>query len=173
MGLAVVLAGCAGGFNPADINMPKFQINTLENNPTLPGEGPLGPVAPDQFINPDGSCAAGGDNPGGGIGLGMTECQVVGRAGAPGNVEVTANERGQRAVVLTYIQGPRPGIYRFVAGRLRVIEAGPAPPEPPKPVKVKKAKKKAVAAKKSRPPAPSPPPAQAPPPDAVWPPPPR
>jgi hypothetical protein len=175
-GLAGALGACAGGFNPSDINLPKFQITTLENNPTLPGEGALGPVPPDQFVNADGSCAAGADNPGGGVGLGMSECQVVGRVGVPENVEITANERGQRAVTLTYIRGARPGIYRFVTGRLKVIEAAPAPPEPPKPVRVKKATKKVVVSKKTRtppPPSSSPPPAQAPPPDAVWPPPPR
>jgi hypothetical protein len=64
----------------------------------------------------------------------MTECEVVGRAGTPQNVELGTNERGERAVTLTYANGSRPGIYRFTGGRLTAIERGqePPPPEPPK-----------------------------------------
>ena len=61
----------------------------------------------------------------GGIALQMTECDVVRRAGAPEQVEIGANERGERAVVLTYMRGPRPGIYRFAGGRLVSIERAP------------------------------------------------
>lgn len=182
-GLAAVLSACAaGGFNPADINVPKFQVRNLDTNPTMPSIAPLGPVPPDQFVGPDGGCAAvpAAATPGpatatpgpaavsGGIGLGMTECDVVGRAGAPENIEVSANERGQRAVVLTYIRGARPGIYRFVSGRLTVIERAPEPPAPPKPVRAKKAKKKPRPRTTDAPP---PPPANGPAPDGVWPPP--
>ena len=49
----------------------------------------------------------------GGIALQMTECDVVRRAGAPEQLQIGADERGERAVVITYIRGPRPGIYRF------------------------------------------------------------
>jgi hypothetical protein len=168
----IALAACSG-FNPGDVNIPKFEVRPLETNNPVTGVGsPTRPVTPDQLVGADGACAAGGDTPGAGIGLGMTECQVVGRAGAPENVEITANERGQRTVVLTYTRGTRPGIYRFVAGRLTVIERAPEAPAPPKPVKVKKAKKKITNTRKNDAP-PPPPPAQAPPPDSVWPPPPR
>jgi hypothetical protein len=33
--------------------------------------------------------------------------------------------------VLTFLNGPWPGIYRFSDGRLKVIDRAPAPPEPP------------------------------------------
>jgi hypothetical protein len=66
----------------------------------------------------------------GGVALQMTECDVVRRAGAPERVELGANERGERAVVLTYARGPRPGVYRFAGGRLYSIERGPEPPAP-------------------------------------------
>ncbi len=79
---------------------------------------------------------------GGGIELGMTECDVVYRAGAPSNVQLGTNPNGARSLVLTYNGGPRPGIYRFEAGRLmdmdrvEVAESKPAPK--PKKAKLKK-----------------------------------
>jgi len=75
-----------------------------------------------------------------GVALGMTECEVVHTIGVSDHLEVSANERGQRAVMITYLRGERPGIYRFVGGRLVSIERTPAPPTPPKPDK-KTAKK--------------------------------
>ena len=64
----------------------------------------------------------------GGISLQMTECEVVSRAGAPDNIEFGVNERGDRTVSMTFLSGPRPGVYRFAAGRLASIERGPEPP---------------------------------------------
>ena len=77
----------------------------------------------------------------GGIALGMTECEVVRRAGQPGNVTISADGNGDRLVVLTYPAGNFPGIYRFTSGRLKVVERGPEPPKPEKPVR-KRAKPK-------------------------------
>jgi hypothetical protein len=79
----------------------------------------------------------------GGVALGMTECDVVRRAGIPANVNLTAGEKGERRVVLTYLTGPWPGIYTFDSGRLRIVDRAPAPPAPEKPVKTKKATKPA------------------------------
>ena len=56
------------------------------------------------------------------VGLGMSECDVVYRAGAPANVQIAASPNGERSVVLTYNSGPRPGIYRFEAGRLMTMD---------------------------------------------------
>ena len=75
----------------------------------------------------------------GGIALQMTECDVVRRAGAPEQIQI-GDERGERSVVITYIRGPRPGIYRFAAGRLTSIERAP---EAPGAKAAPKAKKKA------------------------------
>jgi hypothetical protein len=66
----------------------------------------------------------------GGIALQMTECDVVRRAGSPDRVEAGANQSGERSVVLTYMRGPKPGVYRFVGGRLASIERGPEAPAP-------------------------------------------
>jgi hypothetical protein len=81
---------------------------------------------------------------GGGLALGMSECDVVYRAGAPSSVQVGSLPNGDRTAVLTFESGPRPGIYRFVRGSLTEMDAVALPPAPP-PV----AKKKPAAAKKS------------------------
>lgn len=78
----------------------------------------------------------------GGVALGMTECDVVRTLGHTDRIEISANERGQRNVVLTYPQGERPGIYRFLAGQLVSIERTAEPPPAPKAVKSKKSAKK-------------------------------
>jgi hypothetical protein len=63
-----------------------------------------------------------------GIAIGRTECEVARAAGSPDNVAITA-EAGRRMTVLTYVRGPRPGIYRFADGRMISMERG-AEPEP-------------------------------------------
>jgi hypothetical protein len=116
------------------------------------------PVAAEDLVDAEGRCAStpmaavppapeapGADpvttpaNPAlaaGGIGLGMSECDVVKRAGPPEKIEVGTSERSERIVTLTYLKSTRPGIYKFVAGRLNTIERVEVPPEPkPKPVK--------------------------------------
>lgn len=79
-----------------------------------------------------------------GIALQMTECEVVRLAGYTDRVEISANERGQRTVTLTYMTGARPGIYRFVGGRLATMDrvAEPEPAKPAKPAKNAKAKQR-------------------------------
>jgi hypothetical protein len=96
------------------------------------------PTASDQAANAGDPSAAGAAPPvTGGIGLQMTECEVVRRAGPVEQFDVGADERGERRVVLTYLRGPAPGIYRFSGGRLVSIERAPAPP--PAPAKSQKA----------------------------------
>jgi hypothetical protein len=77
----------------------------------------------------------------GGIALQMTECDVVRRAGAPEQLQIGTDERGERSVVITYIRGPRPGIYRFSAGRLSSIERAPEAPGAKAAPKAKPSKK--------------------------------
>jgi hypothetical protein len=64
----------------------------------------------------------------GGIALQMTECDVVRRAGPVEKIDLGANERGERALTLTYLRGPWPGVYRFAGGRLVSIEGAPSAP---------------------------------------------
>ena len=70
---------------------------------------------------------------GGTVALGHTECDVVRGIGAPDNVNLSNNPRGDRVAVVTYSRGPRAGIYTFTAGRLTSIERGaePVPRSPP------------------------------------------
>ena len=71
----------------------------------------------------------------------MSECDVVRRAGLPGNISIGTGDRGERKVVLTYLTGTWPGIYTFDGGRLKIVERAPEPPPSAKPpVKKQKAK---------------------------------
>ena len=80
-----------------------------------------------------------------GIALSMTECQVISVAGYTDRVEIGANERGERAVTLTYLGGARPGIYRFRSGRLISMERVDEPAQPKKPQRPTKTAKKQLA----------------------------
>jgi hypothetical protein len=73
-----------------------------------------------------------------GIALQMTECQVVGVAGYTDRVEISAAPGGQRLVTLTYLSGDRPGIYRFVNGRLNSMDRVETPVQPRKAAKTAK-----------------------------------
>lgn len=129
-------------------------------------------VTPDDYVDANGACAAAappatdaavgsvaGDlasastpasgappHIAGGVGLGMTECQVVQRAGTPGQITIGADGT-DRKVVMTYPVGTTwPGIYTFLAGRLTDIEAVAAP-EPAKPAKKRATAKPKTAAR--------------------------
>lgn len=114
----------------------------------------LPPVAPEDLVDASGRCA-GGAVPAGGadgqpgrgavslpqagvpmipsaIALEMSECDVVKRAGFPERVQVGTNEAGERNVTLTYINGQKPGIYTFRAGRLASMERAAEPAAPAK-----------------------------------------
>jgi hypothetical protein len=85
------------------------------------------------LVGPDGICAVLSDQPPRGLGLGMTECDLVRLAGPGDRVEIGANERGQRTAVITYTQGERAGIYRFTSGVLVSVERPPEPSKPQRP----------------------------------------
>src|ERR1700688_4204388 len=99
--------------------------------PPAAAGGPAGgPAAPGGYVPALGE----------GVGLGMTECEVVSRAGAPNSVQLGRNPNGDRTAVLNYQGGPRPGIYHFERGRLTQmdrVEVAPPPPQK-KPAKTKK-----------------------------------
>ena len=75
----------------------------------------------------------------GGVALGMTECQVAQRTGAPDRFDIAA-EGTERIATLTVMRGSWPGLYRFRGGRLVSIERVDVP-APTKPAKAQKAKK--------------------------------
>lgn len=133
--LAPSIAACSSDIGSVNM-LPKLgSFESLSLGNAAPTRE-LRPVTAADLVGPQGQCAAAGQNSQGGIALEMTECEVVGRAGQPDNIEVGTTDRGERAVTLTYTGGPRPGIYRFTSGRLSAIERGEEPP--PEPAKPKK-----------------------------------
>jgi hypothetical protein len=131
--LALFLGACS-----ADLNL---------NNVTFKPENVLNPSAWTTFSVPlkkdpdllsaEGKCSAAGPDQEAvhlGIALHMTECEVVRLAGPAEKLEFGSDSRSQRLLVLTYLQGPHSGIYRFRDGRLVVIERAPSRTEtsPPK-----------------------------------------
>jgi hypothetical protein len=140
----LAVAACSGLPAAQDFlpQAPKLEFRTL------PPTRPIRALGPPRLIGRDGSCAAPAQQPefsGGGIALDMSECDVVERAGPPENIDISTNARGQRMAVLTYLGGERPGIYRFVAGRLVSIERGPELPAPEPPARKRTPKKSAGA----------------------------
>lgn len=142
-----LLAGCGGlDFSLKDaewFNRPAMfsKSLTLETPPLSDGR----PVSAADLVSAEGYCAgmatpadsnamtdpARGPEPiqgGAGIAVGRTECEVARAAGAPDNIAISS-EGGRRVVVLTYVRGPRPGIYRFADGRMVSMERG-SEPEP-------------------------------------------
>ncbi len=136
-GLALPMAACSSDISSFNV-LPKLGTFESLSVATAPTNTELRPVTAADLVDPQGRCAGGPDAGAmrGGIALEMTECEVVGRAGPPENIELGTTDRGERSVTLTYKGGPRPGIYRFAAGRLYAIDrAEEPPPEPPKPKK--------------------------------------
>jgi len=144
----VDVAGRSGGYSYSDLGEARLTRQVADNdlvdaNGSCPARAaPPQPAANGQAAGP---AAPGSDASalGEGIGLDMTECQVVDRAGPPNNVQLGRNPNGDRTAVLSYQSGPRPGIYHFERGRLtqmdRVEVAEPAPqPTKKKPAKTKK-----------------------------------
>jgi|SRR5262245_40335698 hypothetical protein len=165
--VASAAAACSSNLSLTDVTLaPK--PSTMMTRPdwaTFSGgknDFELRPITAADLVGPEGQCAAapgqaagvadstaGGGAPAdappvaGGISLQMTECDVVRRAGVVEKVDFGVDDRGQRAVMLTFLRGPWPGVYRFAGGRLVSIERAPGPPPaPPKPEK-KSAKKPA------------------------------
>ena len=152
--LSVVLAACSGP-DLSQVSLPKVDSSvfvTPNFNEFQKREQAQGPIGPHDLVDASGRCAAsasvqGPDVAGGGqagagsvpaaqlsgrpIVLKMTECDLVGTAGAPEDIQIGANEHGDRAVTLEYKASVHAGIYRFVSGRLvsvERVEGAPAAP---------------------------------------------
>jgi hypothetical protein len=117
---------CAGEAGPAASQALNFTAG--------PQAGPATPPAP----APGAGAAAPVRT---GVTLGMTECEVVRALGHTDRIEIATNERAQRSVTLTYLQGEHPGIYRFVGGQLASLERAGEAAAPPKAAKPKKVAK--------------------------------
>jgi hypothetical protein len=168
IGLALLLAGCStASFEAMQSDLLSKDAQWFQTSSRLfirnisidaPPLTPDKPVTAQDLVSADGACpgmappanaladgAAGAPPPGGGgtVALLHTECDVVRGIGAPDNVNISNNGRGDRVAVVTYLRGPRAGIYTFTGGRLSSVEAGPEQPAPPKTAKPKAKKKQA------------------------------
>ncbi len=159
-----LVAACSSVPDITQINVPKVDFSdfTVSDWNVFAKTSPssVKPVSPEDFVDPQGQCAgtttaapeaAPADGAAAapavphGIALGMAECEVVRATGQSPRVEITANDRGDRTVIMTYDSGDHAGIYRFVAGRLVSMERNPEA------VAAKPAtKKKPVAKKQTR-----------------------
>lgn len=111
-----------------------------------------GPVTANDLVDANGVCRAPPADAsallGGGVAIGMSECDVVARLGQPTAANLGRDPNGDRSAMLTFKVGPRPGIYRFAAGRLTEMDRVELPPPPPEPAKKKIVKKKPDKTKK-------------------------
>ena len=128
---------------------------SIETPPLTPEKA----VTPDDLVSAEGSCpgmgapananaqsegAAQAPTTTGTVALGHTECDVVRGIGAPANVNLSSNPRGERLAVINYSRGQRAGIYTFTAGRLTSIERNPEAVAEPKAGKPRAKKKPAA-----------------------------
>lgn len=150
--------GRNGGYTFSELQENNAKKTPVTANDLVSQNGacPPPPMSTPAPAPPPNAAAAPGAMPGGaeamppsllgqGIALGMTECDVVYRAGTPASVQLSSNPNGDRVAVLTFDSGPRPGIYRFERGRLMDLDRVEVPIEEPKVAKrvVKKKKEPA------------------------------
>lgn len=154
--VAPLVAGCAGGADLLSKDAEWFQKPgrlfikniSIESPPLTPDK----PVRAEDLVSADGACPGMAPPPGpadanasttpapigGTVALGHTECDVVRGIGAPDNVSLSNNPRGDRVAVVTYSRGARAGLYTFTAGRLTSIERAPEAAAPAKGAKPRK-----------------------------------
>jgi hypothetical protein len=167
--LAPAVAGCSGAGDLMSKDAEWFsrpgRLFIKNVSIDAPPLTPDKPVTPDDLVTENGACAgmpapaapndanasaeSASAPPAGSTGtvaLGHTECDVVRGIGAPDNVNISSNERGERLAVVTWSHGPRAGIYSFTGGRLSSVEGAPEPPATPKAAKKGKAARKKPAA---------------------------
>lgn len=147
------LTGRNSGYAYSDLEEARLQRpispnDLIEPNGSCPPQAaPAAPAAPPAPSNQAASPAPPPEPQstlGEGVGLGMSECEVVYRAGQPTNIQLGKSPNGDRTAVLTFQSGPRPGIYRFQRGRLVEMDELPEASSPPpqaakkKPAKTKK-----------------------------------
>lgn len=166
--LAPAIAGCSGASDLLSKDAEWFsrpgRLFIRNVSIDAPPLTPDKPVTSDDLVSAEGACpgmpapgaptdanastetAPPAPPPTGTVALGHTECDVVRGIGAPDNVNISSNERGERLAVVTWSHGPRAGIYTFAAGRLSSVEGTAAPPTPPGTAKSKPKPKKKPAA---------------------------
>jgi len=136
-----------GGYTFSELQESKDRAKPITANDLVDSKGACpAPAAQPAPVAAPGNQAAGAPPAadtnsllGGGVALGMSECDIVYRAGQPNSVQLGQMPNGDRTAVLTFDAGPRPGIYHFERGSLMEVESVPAPPAPPKVAKKKPA----------------------------------
>ena len=137
---AVAASGCSVMPDMSEFRLPNR--NSFLPSSTAAYVGPVsktGPVGAADLVDGQGSCSGSGAEATAGVprgvGLEMTECEVVRALGPPQSAQIGDEGNGVRSSVLAYRSGDRPGVYRFSAGRLKTIEQGdeplPAAKKPP------------------------------------------
>jgi hypothetical protein len=133
----------AGGYTFSELAETKQRQRPVTANDLVDSNGACPqPTAPQAQGSPAAPAAAPStaSSLGGGVALGMSECDVVSRAGAPSQVQLGKNPNGDRTAVLTFTGGPRPGIYHFERGALMTMDRVATPAPPPQEAKKKAAK---------------------------------
>lgn len=161
LALAPALAGCSGGNSLDQMSSELKDAQWFQRTGRLfirnisidaPPLTPDKPVTAEDLVSADGACpgmappanaladnAAGAPPPAGGtVALLHTECDVVRGIGAPDGVNISGGPGGGRVAVVTYLRGPRAGIYTFSGGRLSSVEAAPEQPAQPRAARPKK-----------------------------------
>jgi hypothetical protein len=149
-----------GGYTFSELQETKERSRSITANDLVDGNGSCpAPQASQQAPAAAAAAQAPGVPPatdagsllGGGVALGMSECDIVFRAGSPSAVQVGKGPNGDRTAVLTFNSGPRPGIYHFAGGALAEVERVQGAPAPPsaqvakkKPASPSKASKQAA-----------------------------
>jgi hypothetical protein len=165
--LAPLMAGCSGTAEMLQSDLLSKDAQWFQRSGRLfirsvsietPPLSPDKPVTAEDLVSADGACPGIAPAPGdanalangaagappttsGTVALGHTECDVVRGIGAPDNVSLSNNPRGDRVAVVTFSRNARAGIYTFTGGRLTSIERGPEPVGQPKTAKPKAKKK--------------------------------
>jgi hypothetical protein len=164
LALAPALAGCSGSLDQFQSEFMSKDAQWFQRSGRLfirnisidaPPLTPDKPVTAEDLVSADGACpgmaapaSALTDNTasapppvGGTVALLHTECDVVRGIGAPDSVNISTAPGGGRLVIVTYLRGPRAGIYTFSGGRLSSVEAAPEQPAQPRTAKPKAKKK--------------------------------
>ena len=113
-----VLAGCTIDASGVATDFQTVHEGTIRASTSEALVGPDGRCESDISIDPSLLRPLGP----GGVPLGSTECEVVGRLGGPYSVDIRRSSAGERLVRLMYVSGPKIGIYHFVNNRLTRIE---------------------------------------------------
>ncbi len=158
--LAPALAGCNSSLDQFQSDFLSKDAQWFQRSGRLfirnvsidaPPLTPDKPVTAEDLVSADGACpgmtppanaltdnGAGAPPVGGTVALQHTECDVIRGIGAPDSVNISTAPGGGRVAVVSYLHGPRAGIYTFTGGRLQSVEAAPEQPAQPKPKPKKK-----------------------------------